>query len=82
MEVRLLIGQRTGEIVEMKFAEAQHLIAAGHAELPDAREQGATAALIAASQSDFSIPASSVATKPEFTLPAPAVRRAKNRNKK
>lgn len=36
MLVRLLIGQRAGEIVEMKFAQAQHLIAAGQAELPDA----------------------------------------------
>jgi hypothetical protein len=34
MLVRLLIGQRAGEIHEMKFADAQRLIAVGHAELP------------------------------------------------
>lgn len=34
MLVRVLIGQRAGEIVEMKFAQAQHLLAAGQVELP------------------------------------------------
>ena len=46
MLVRILIGNRAGQIQDMKYADAQRLIAAGHAELPDALRKKSAAVAI------------------------------------